>query len=97
MDAVVELIVPTRTKNEIGCYTSDSPQSPRTVFCEIYSVSQNEFYSGAQKGLRPEYRVEMQAVNYQGERYVNYNNEKYQIIRTFHREEDDMMELYIGR
>lgn len=97
MDSAVYLIVPQRTKNDIGAYVKSPSDEKRRVLCKVKSVSMNEFYAGAQKGLRPDYVLEMQSINYRGERYVEYNQETYQVIRTFHREDDDVMEVYIGR
>lgn len=97
MDSAVYLIVPLRTKNDIGAYVTSPSDQKRRVLCRVKSVSMNEFYAGAQKGIRPEYVLDMQSVNYKGERYAEYNDEVYQVIRTFHREDDDVMEVYIGR
>lgn len=97
MDSAVYLIVPQRTKNDIGAYVKSPSDEKRRVLCKVKSVSMNEFYAGARKGLRPDYVLDMQSINYRGERYVEYNQEIYQVIRTFHREDDDVMEVYIGR
>lgn len=96
MDSAVYLIIPERIQNNIGSFVPNSP-SKREVLCGVRSVSQSEFYAGASNGLRPEYILDIQAVNYRGERYVEYNSIKYTVIRTFHRQDDDMMEVYIGK
>ena len=97
MDSAVYLIVPQRTKNDIGSYVTSPSDQKRRVLCSVKSVSMNEFYAGAQKGLRPDYVLDMQSINYKGEQYVEYNKETYQVLRTYHRETDDVMEVYIGR
>ena len=97
MDSAVYLIVPQRTKNDIGSYVTSPSDQKRRVLCKVKSVSMNEFYVGAQKGIRPDYVLDMQAINYRGEQYAEYNNTVYQVVRTYHREDDDVMEVYIGR
>lgn len=61
-----------------------STATPRTVFCDVASVSQKEFYTATAQGLQPEYRfILADHAEWQGERMCEFHNEKYHIIRTY--------------
>lgn len=56
----------------------------REVFAEVRSVSQNEFYTAAQSGFKPVYRfILADYYDYEGEEIVRYQDELYNIVRTF--------------
>ena len=79
---------------------------PREVFCNVSSVTGTEWFSGANQGMRPEYRVTMFEYDYDGETEANYGGEindgillggiDYTIYRTFKRTTDEL-ELYLER
>lgn len=79
---------------------------PRTVFCDVSSVTGTEWFSGANNGMRPEYRITMFAYDYDGETEANYGGEidngivlggiDYTIYRTYKRATDEL-ELYLER
>lgn len=60
------------------------PAQRRTLFCNWEEgVSQNEFYLSNKQGLQATDSVELQRVDYDGERYAEYNGRRYRVIRSF--------------
>lgn len=64
------------------------------VFARVESVSQAEFFSGGQNGLKPEFRFLISAWEYNKEPEVEYQGVIYCVYRTFRRTLD-LMELYV--
>ena len=71
-------------------------QNCRQVFCQVDSVSREEFFEAGRNGLNPEYRFTMFAPDYQGEEVVEYNGLRYGIYRTY-QPRTDIIELYVQR
>ena len=91
---VIDLINQRVEKNEYGVWTKTD--SSRTVFCKVDSVTASEFFDGGRNGLNPEYRFTMFSGDYQGERVVEYNGERFGVYRTY-KAKNDMIELYCER
>ena len=76
----------------------DAPElTPRTVYCEVKSVSQNEVYQARATGLNPEYKLRLShSFEYKGEKRCIFRGITYDIIRTY-MDEKDGIELTIQR
>lgn len=63
----------------------DTPtQTEREVMAEIASVGMTEAYTMLSQGLNPSYRFILAlADDYQNERELIFNNERYRIVRTY--------------
>lgn len=70
-------------------------ETSKQVYCEVFSISQNEFFAAADTELNPEYRFNVFFGDYNGESIVEYQNKRYAIYRTFR--SGDYMELYAER
>lgn len=91
---VVELIVQTYIEDEIG---QQIPQeTSREVFCNISSVSSNEYFEAAQSGLTAEYRITIFNHDYKNEKIVVLNKERYAVYRTY-LGPGEMIELYLQK
>ena len=83
MDDVLTLISHTVTTyddygNEI------TTTKTRDVFCRIYGVTRNEFYSASQAGLKPEITARLSDyADYSGEKSAIYQGDEFDIIRTY--------------
>lgn len=66
------------------------------IFAQKESISQSEFYKGGEAGLKPEFRLVTAIIDYNGEREVELDNQKYGIYRTYERDQD-YIELYCER
>ena len=83
-------------------YTTDAlnqqvPQeTTRDVFCNVSSVSAQEFFAAGQAGLNPEWRVTMFSPDYNGEAIAELNGTRYGVYRTY-LGKNETIELYLER
>lgn len=83
-------------------YTTDAlkqqvPQeTTRDVFCNVSSVSAQEFFDAGQAGLKPEWRVTMFEPDYNGETITELNGVRYSVYRTY-LGKNETIELYLER
>lgn len=102
--SVINLLQETYEVDEIGQRVPVI--TPRTVFCNISSVTGTEWFSAGQNGIRPEYRITMFRYDYHGEEAVNIGGElvngvveggkNYSVYRTYIRDNDEL-ELYVEK
>ena len=78
---VMELTSVVRYQDQLGVW-HDTPTA-RSVFCEVSSVSQSEYFEGGRNGLNPSLRFRMFAPDYQGEKTLTYKGVEYSIYRTY--------------
>lgn len=91
---VISLISETKTKNTLGIYSTS--YSYKDVFCNVSSVSAQEFFEGGRSGFNPSYRMTLFFGDYEGEEMLEYNGATYAIYRTFIKG-TDTIELYVER
>lgn len=65
------------------------------VFARVESISQAEFFAGAQAGLKPEYKISLRADDYSGQPLVIARGKRYSVYRTYTRT-DQKTELYVS-
>lgn len=53
------------------------------ILCGLKSVSRNEFYNAAAAGLKPEIVFVVHGYEYNGERIVEFEDNRYRVIRTY--------------
>lgn len=64
-------------------YGVEAP-TKRTVYCTWEDgVSQREFYLSQKEGLQASASVELWSVDYEGERFVDFNGRRYRVLRSF--------------
>ncbi len=89
--SVCYLVTKTFVKDEYGV---DRPTETQTKhYCNVQSVSANEFFSGGEIGLKPDLRFTMPSFEYSDEEIVVYENKRYKVYRTYHGR-NDTIELY---
>ena len=93
MTDVLTLIAQTISTDQYGNEVATEVES--TVFCEVDSITQTEFYQAANTELNPEYRFTIFFGDYDGQPLVIYNGVRYAIYRTYRA--DDNLELYVER
>lgn len=91
---VITLLSTQKTQNQYGVWV-ETLQS-KNVFCQVDSVTRQEFFEGGRNGLNPEYRFTMFFGDYNGERELIYKSNTYSVYRTFHGR-TDTIELYVER
>ena len=93
MADVITLITQTITTDKYG--NEEATETERTVYCEVDSISQTEFYAAANTELNPEYRFTILFGDYEGESLVKFNGARYSVYRTYRTGDD--LELYAER
>ena len=90
---VVKLITQTVTVDSLRMevYT----ETKNTVFAEVESISQAEFFAARNADLKPDFRFKIFFGDYHGEKLLEYQGDRYGIYRTFRN--GDRMELYAER
>ena len=91
---VILLISETKVQDEYGVWKTT--ETERAVFCNVSSVTANEFFDGGRNGLNPSFRMTMFNGDYNGERTLKYNGNRYAIYRTY-LTRNDQLELYVER
>lgn len=91
---VLTLITESKTQDSNGVWQTTTTE--RDVFCQVDSVTRDEFFEGGRNGLNPEYRFTMFYADYDGERTARYNGNTYGVYRVYHGR-TDTIELYVER
>ena len=66
----------------------------REILCHESSIKQNEFFSAGRNGINADLVLITQAVNYEKEKIIEYDGERYGIYRTYRNPHSDEIELY---
>ena len=69
-------------------------ETERSIFAEITSITQNEFYQASAAGLTAEGKAVGGAFEYKGEKILELNSQRYAIYRTYQVPGSKKMELY---
>ena len=82
MNDILTLIKQTQGVDEYG--DPMISETRRDVFCRLASIGQKEFYQAHAVGLQPELKfVLSDYLDYSGETLVEYDGQKYRILRTY--------------
>jgi hypothetical protein len=61
------------------------------VFVDSKSIGMQEFYLSSQSGFSLELQLVVRTIDYQNQKYIEFDNNQYQIIRTYNK--GDLTEL----
>ena len=82
MNEILALISQIRGVDEYGDPTTE--ETSRVVFCRMASIGQKEFYQAQAVGLQPEMKLVLaDYLDYDGETLVEYNGQRYRVLRTY--------------
>lgn len=95
MDDVIKLISKEYTKNKYGISVPEN--SVKEIFCQIHSITRQEFFDAGRNGLNPQFEFTVYQGDYSGETEVEYKGESYSIYRTYIVPGSDYIELYVER
>ena len=90
---VITLVAQSITKDTYGIEVIT--ETERTVFAEVESISQSEFFAARDTELNPECRFRIFLGDYKDEEILEYQDKRYAIYRTYR--SGDYMELYAER
>lgn len=91
IDTTITLIAQTVALNEYN--TPTTINNEREVFASVDSIAQSEFFKAGQIGLHPDFKLTMQAVDYENEKLLKFDGVYYSIYRVY-RASIDLIELY---
>ncbi|WP_130807650.1 phage head closure protein [Senegalia massiliensis] len=80
-DHEVKLIDEEIIKDEIGQEVATFIE--RTILCKVKDIGGSEFYNAKVAGLKPEIKLIVHSFEYQGEQKVEFQGNKYNVIRTY--------------
>lgn len=92
--SVMQLIAVTYAEDDIGQRVP--AETARDVFCNVASVSANEWFEAGRAGMQAALKVTMFAPDYQGEQIAVVEGVRYGIYRTY-RAKNETLELYLER
>jgi len=78
---IIYLLKLVKTEDEIGNIIKSSETSTK-CYAKKQSVKTSEYYNAVEVGLSPTCEFVIKKLNYKGEEELEWNNERYQVIRT---------------
>lgn len=88
---LVEIVTEKDSLNQVV----EKTRTTKTVFADIGSVSQTEYFEGGRIGLQPSLKATIYDFEYGDEHVVKYNGKLYSIYRTYAVNGSDKLELYL--
>lgn len=88
---VLKLISYEIVKDEYG--VGRKTEVIRQVYCDVHSVTQSEFFSGQQSGLKPDLKFTVFSGDYENETVIEFHDVRYSVYRTYNAN-SDYIELY---
>ena len=73
----------------------EKTRTTATVYAEIGSVSQTEFFNGGRLGFQPSLKATIYDFEYNDEPIVKYNGKLYSVYRVYFVNGSDKVELYL--
>lgn len=96
----ITLITPSSTEsetNENGFPVEVSNTgNRRLIFCNEKSVGESEFYRSQQAGFKVEKKIEVKAIDYEGEKLAIHDGQVYKILRTYTSKNGENVELTLS-
>ena len=92
--SVITLVSETFTKSSTGVQIPTETETE--VFCNVQSVSLQEWSEGGRLGLNPELRFTMFGPDYNGQKIIEYNGVRYSVYRVYYGR-NDTIDLYAER
>ena len=88
---LVEIVTEKDSLNQVV----EKTRTTKTVFAEIGSVSQTEFFSAGRLGFQPSLKATIYDFEYGQEPIVKFNGKLYSIYRIYYVNGTDKLELYL--
>ncbi len=93
MNEVITLIQQTHGVDDYG--DPVITETARDVFAKLGSIGQKEFYQAHAVGLQPEVKfVLSDYLDYEGEDLVQYENQRYRVLRTYRKGQELELTVY---
>lgn len=81
-DQMITLISKLESTDEYG--DTNTEEKKRTVYAELMSIGQKEFYQAGALGLKPELKFKIaDYLDYEDEEIIVYNGKRYRVLRVY--------------
>lgn len=90
----IDLVELTTEKDSLN-QVVEKTRTTKTVFAEVGSVSQTEYFSGGRIGLQPSLKATIYDFEYEEEPIVKFKGKLYSVYRTYAVNGSDKLELYL--
>lgn len=90
----IKLVKKTYSQNAIG--EPVATETERTVYANVSSVSEREFFDAGQSGLKPDRKFIIKTCEYDHETIIICGTDRFSVYRTYERD-DGRIELYTER
>lgn len=80
-DEQIHLITQTFSKDDMGQAIANEQKELR--WASTQSIARGEFYKAAISKFQPELSFVIRKFEYEGQRYIEYNEERYKLIRVY--------------
>lgn len=91
---VITLITEATLQDDNGVW--QVTETTKDIFCQVSSVTRDEFFEAGRNGLNPDYRFTVFGPDYDGQKVVEYKGKRYGVYRTYQARTDEL-ELYVER
>ncbi len=71
-------------------------ETAREVFCDLLPIWETEFYKANQAGHELQGKVKLRQADYQGEKLVQLQGERYKVLRTYPTENGEFIEVTLS-
>jgi len=78
---IIYLVKTVKGVDSIGNVLTTS-ETKTKCYAKVQSVRSNEYYNAVENGMTPSYEFVVKKLNYDGENELDYNNERYKLIRV---------------
>lgn len=78
---IIYLITKIKEEDDIGNIITSS-ESSKKCYAKKQSIRTNEFYNAIEVGITPSIELVIKKLNYSNEEEIEWNNERYSVIRT---------------
>lgn len=96
MDSFAYLVKQENEKDNLGQFKKKT-ETKTEIFITILSVTRNEFYKAGSSGITPDYVFQTAAINYTGEKEIEFEGVKYSVYRVYYPPDSDDIEIYIHK
>lgn len=93
---VVNLISYSGGGQDSDGFPVDKKRESRTVFCDMQSVKETEFFRAAEHGVNALYTAVIHSFEYAGEKIVEYNGVDYSVYRSYEKKDKEVIELTLA-
>lgn len=95
MDTIDLVSITSGGQDEDG-FPKEPTETKTTVYCNVESARRTEYYQAMSVGVNAVYTVQMHFFEYNQEKLVDYNGNRYRVARTYFDKKREIIELTLS-